>query len=122
MYLQTGFGQPFKPRSRYKRPQLYFVTEHWSLEVPFRKDFEAFRQELRKAIRQLVTAETDKKEIDRLFLKDKHLVAALKDVRGRLLKRKPPRLKDSDPVRIDAQIRYLKTDYTDVSGISVWDG
>lgn len=121
MYLATDLGQVFKPRSRYKQPRLYFVTVHWSLEVPFRKDFRAFRQELSKAIRQLVTAEPDKKEVDSLLLEANHMVAALKDVHGRLLKRKSPKLKEEDPVRIDAQIRYRKTDYTDISGISVYD-
>ena len=43
MYLETGLGQPFKPRSRYKRPRLYFVTVHWELEIPFRRNFGAFR-------------------------------------------------------------------------------
>ncbi len=88
-----------------------------SLEVPFRKDFGAFRQELSKAIRQLVTAETDKKEIDRLLLEAKSMVADLKEVHGRLLKRKSPKLKESDPVRINADIRFNKTDYTDVYGV-----
>lgn len=50
MYIETGLGQPFKPRSRYKRPQLILVTVNWDLEVPFKKDFGAFRQELSKAI------------------------------------------------------------------------
>jgi hypothetical protein len=121
MYFETGLGQQFKPRSRYKPPRLYFVTTHWDLEVPFRKDFGAFRQELSKAIRQIVTAETDKTQIDSLLLKAKHMVVALKEVHGRLLKRKSPKLKESDPVRIDAEIRFNKTDYTDVNGISVFD-
>ena len=76
MYLATGLGQVFKPRSRYRPPRAYYVTVHWNLEVPFRKDFRAFRQELSKTIRQLVTAETDKKEIDRLLLEPKSMVAA----------------------------------------------
>jgi hypothetical protein len=120
MYLETGLGQVFKPRSRYKPPQLTLVGVDWSLEVPFRKDFGDFRRELSKAIRQLVTAETDKKMIDSLLLEAKHMVAALKDVHGRLLKRKSPKLKDSDPVGIDAHIQFYKTDYTDVAGISVF--
>jgi hypothetical protein len=94
---------------------------HWDLEVPFRKNFGAFRQELSKAIRQLVTAEADKTEIDRLLLKDKHMEGGLKEVHGRLLKRRPPKLKESDPARITADIRFNKTDYTDVYGISVFD-
>lgn len=121
MYLETGLGQVFKPRSRYKRPQLTLVTVSWSLEVPFRKDFEAFRQELSNAIRQLVTAETDKTEIDRLLLKAKDMEVELKRMHVRLLKRKSPKLKASDPVGIDASIRFNKTDYTDVYGISVFD-
>ncbi len=120
MYLETDLGQVFKPRSRYKPPQLYLVTVHWSLEVPFRKDFGAFRQELSKAIRQLVTAETDRKLIDSLLLEAKSMMVGLKEVHGRLLKRKSPKLKESDPVKIDAEIRFNKTDYTDVYGISVY--
>ena len=49
------------------------VTVYWGLEVPFRKNFGAFCQELSTAIRQLVTAEVDKTEIDRLLLKDKRM-------------------------------------------------
>ncbi|MEK6801877.1 MAG: hypothetical protein AABZ34_04320 [Nitrospirota bacterium] len=122
MYLQTDLGDGvFKPRSRYKQPRLYLVSVHWTFEVPFRKDFEAFRQELSKTIRKLVTAEADKKEIDSLLLEAKHVVTALKDVHGQLLKRKSPRLKESDPVGINATIYFKKNDYTDVSGISVYD-
>lgn len=121
MYLETGLGQQFKPRSRYKRPRLYYVTTHWDLEVPFRKAFGAFRQELSRAIRELVTAEADKTEIDRLLLEAKHMEGNLKEVHGRLLKRRSPKLKESDPVGINAEIRFNKTDYTDVYGISVYD-
>ena len=121
MYLATGLGQQFKPRSRYKPPRLYYVTVHWDLEVPFRKDFRAFRQELSKTIRELVTAETDKKEIDSLLLEAKSMAADLKEVHGRLLKRKSPKLKEEDPVRINAEIRFNKTDYTDVYGVTVDD-
>lgn len=120
MYLKTGLGQVFKPRSRYKPPQLHLVTVHWGLEVPFRKDFVAFRQELSKAIRQLVKAETDKTSIDSLLLGAKSLMAALKAVHDRLLKRRSPKLKESDPVGIDADIQFNKINYTDVAGISVF--
>ena len=121
MYFETGLGQPFKPRSRYKAPRLYYVTVHWDLEVPFRKDFGAFRQELSTAIRQLVTAETDKTSIDSLLLEAKSMVVALKQIHVRLLKRRSPKLKESDPVRIDADIQFNKIDYTDVAGITVID-
>ena len=121
MYLETGLGQAFKPRSRYKTPRLYSVTVHWNLEVPFRKDFEAFRQELSKAIRPLVKAEADKTEIDRLLLKVKAIESGLREVHVRLLRRRSPKLKESNPVGIDADIHFDKTDNTDVSGISVLD-
>jgi hypothetical protein len=121
MYLETGLGQVFKPRSRYKSPRLYYITVHWDLEVPFRKDFGAFRKELSKVIRQLVTAEADKTLIDSLLLEAKSMVVALKQVHGRLLKRRSPKLKESDPVGITADIQFNKTDYTDVYGISVFD-
>ena len=68
MYLVTGLGQTFKPRSPYKR-QLKDVTARWSLEIPFKKDFKAFRQELSRAIGWphsggLLRDENDKKNLD----------------------------------------------------------
>lgn len=68
-----------------------------------------------------MTAETDKALIDSLLLEAKSMVAGLKDVHGRLLKRKSPKLKESDPVGINADIQFNKTDYTDVYGIQVID-
>lgn len=120
MYLETGLGQQFKPRSRYQPPRLILVTVSWSLEVPFRKDFGAFRQELSKAIGQLVTTSTDKTEIDSLLLKAKSMEVMLKQVHVQLLKRKSPTLKESDAVRIQAEIRFKKLNYTDIDGISVY--
>jgi len=74
MYLVTGLGQVFKQRSKYKPAQLTSVTAHWNLDVPFRKNFGAFRQELSPALKQLVTAETDKKSIDQmLFSKSREI-------------------------------------------------
>ena len=128
MYLETGLGQVWRIKRRPKKvpapAKITYVTVTWRLEVPFRKDFGAFRQELSKTIRPLVTAETDKTSIDSLLLEDKYkfMVAALKEVHGRLLKQKPPKLKDSDPVTVDADIRFNKTDYTDVWSITVTQG
>lgn len=68
-----------------------------------------------------MTAQADKTEIDRLLLKDKRMEGLLKEVHVRLLKRRSPKLKEFDPVRIDADIQFNKTDYTDVAGISVFD-
>ena len=68
-----------------------------------------------------MTSEADKTEIDRLMLKDKHEEGRLKEVHGQLLKRRSPKLKESDPVGIIADIRFNKTDYMDVYGISVFD-
>ena len=125
MYLATGLGQVWRSTRRPKKvpapAEISFVTVTWWLEVSFRKDFRAFRQELSKTIRELVTAETDKKLIDSLLLEDKYkpMVTALKEVHGQLLKQKSPKLKDSDPVKIAADIRFNKTDYTDVWTITV---
>jgi hypothetical protein len=128
MYLATGLGQGWRIKRRPKKvpapAKITYVTVTWRLEVPFRKDFRAFRQELSKTIRELVTAETDKTLIDSFLLEDKYkyMVAALKEVHGQLLKQKSPKLKDSDPVKIDANIRFDKTDYTDVWSITVTQG
>lgn len=119
MYLETGLGQVFKPRPRYRPARLFFVTVHWDLEVPFRKNFGAFRQELSKAIRQIVKAAADQTESDRLLLKDKSMEVRLKEMHVRLLKRKSPKLKESDPVNVYADIRFNKLDYTDIYGITV---
>lgn len=42
MYIETGLGQVFKLRSRYKPPQLYLVRVSWELEVPFKKPLGPF--------------------------------------------------------------------------------
>ena len=118
-FLETGFGQVFKPRPEYQKAQLQYVSQYWSLEVPFRKDFGAFRQELSNAIRPLVTAKTDQTEIDRLLLKDKNEEQVLKELHNRLLKRKSPTLKQSDAVRIYTDISFKKTDYTDIRSVDV---
>lgn len=119
MYLVTGLGQIFKPRSsKYKPARLGYVTAHWNLDVPFRKDFKAFRQELSKAIGPLVTAETDKKSIDQM-LRAKNREIELKEMHNRLLKRKSPKLKESDAVGVTVNIAYWKPDYTDIWDIDV---
>jgi hypothetical protein len=80
MYLvETGFGQAFRPRSpRPSRPtptaparrapkdRLEKVVTTWELEVPFRKDFKAFRQEVVTAIERHVAA-NEKTTIGRLM-------------------------------------------------------
>jgi len=118
MYLVTGLGQPFKPRSKYKPARLTSVTAHWNLDVPFRKDFQAFRLELSDAIGPLVRAETDKKAIDGM-LRAKSREIELKEMHNRLLKRRSPKLKESDAVGVTVEIDYWKADYTDLSDIAV---
>ena len=120
MYLETGLGQVFKPRPKYRAPQLINVSPHWGVEVPFRKKFTDFRRELSKVIGQLVMDKNDKTEIDRLLLKDKSMEVKLKDMHDRLLKRKSPALKESDAVPISATIYFKKLDYTNVDSISVY--
>lgn len=118
MYLATGLGQEFKPRSPYK-PSLENVTVRWGLEIPFRKDFKAFRQELSKAIGWphsggLVRDETDRKALD-VFLQE----YVVKPMHNRLLKRKSPKLKESDVVKVHVDISFRHEDYTGLSDIAV---
>jgi hypothetical protein len=121
MYLfETGFGQVFRPRPKYQKPQLQYVSQYWTLEVPFRKDFGAFRQELSNAIRPLVTANTDQAEIDRLLLKDKNEEQVLKDLHNQLLKRKSRPLKEADAVKIYTTISFNKADYTAIRSVDVY--
>jgi hypothetical protein len=116
MYLETGLGQTFKPR--YKPARVTSVAVRWDLEVPFRKYFGAFRQELSKAIELLVTAEPDKKAIDQM-LRAKNREIELKQIHNRLLKRKSPKVKESDAVGVTVTIGFWKADYTDMWGIDV---
>jgi len=55
------------------------------------------------------------------MFKDKHMEGRLKEMHGDLLKRRSPKLEESDPVGINADIQFNKQDYTDVSEISVFD-
>ena len=118
MYIETGLGTPFKQRSPYK-PRLENITVRWSLEIPFGKDFKAFRQELSSAIGWphsggLVRDETDRKSLD-VFLPE----YVLKPMHNRLLKRKSPKLKESDVVKVNVDITFRKEDYTGLSDIAV---
>ena len=55
MYLfETGFGQTRRPGRRAPKDRHADVSVSWELEVPFRKDFKAFRQEVLTAIRRHV--------------------------------------------------------------------
>jgi hypothetical protein len=121
MYLfEPNLGEVFKPRPKYQKAQLQSVSQRWRLEIPFRKDFGAFRQELSKAITPLVTAKTDQTEIDRLLLKDKAEERTLKDLHDQLRKRKSPTLQESDAVSIDANIGFKKIDYTNIDSVDVY--
>ena len=118
MYLVTGLGQAFKPRSPYK-PRLENLTVRWTLEIPFRKDFKAFRKELSSAIGWphaggLLHNETDKKNLD-VYLPE----YVVKPVHNRLLKRKSPKLKESDVVKVHVAITFRNEDYTGLSDITV---
>lgn len=118
MYLETGLGQPFKQRSPYK-PDLRNVTAHWTVQIPFRKDFRAFRQELSRAIGWphsggLLRDETDKKYFDGYLQDD-----LLKAMHNRLLKRKSPKLKADDVVKVNVDITFKNMDYTNLAEIAV---
>ncbi len=119
--LEAGFGEVFKPRPKYRKAQLQYVRQQWSLDVPFRKDFDAFRRELSNAIRPLVTTKADQVEIDRQLLKDKAAEKWLRDLHNRLLKRKSPALKESDAVQITVNIDFKKTDYSEIQSVDVYE-
>jgi hypothetical protein len=118
MYIETGLGQPFKPRSPYK-PRLEMVTASWSLEIPFRKDRKAFHQELSRAVGwphmgRLVREETDKKRLEVYLHEDD-----LKAMHNRQLKRKFPKLKEGDVVKVNVDITFSNEDYSGLTGIAV---
>jgi hypothetical protein len=118
MYIETGLGQPFKQRSPYK-PRLENITVRWSLEIPFRKDFRAFGQEISSAIGWphsggLVRDETDRKKVD-VFIPEN----VLKQMHNRLLKRKSPKLKEFDVVKVHVDTTFRNEDYTGLSDIAV---
>lgn len=118
MYLATGLGQPFKQRSPYK-PDLRNVTVHWTVQIPFRKDFQAFRQELVRAIGWphsggLLRDATDKKHFDGYLQDD-----LLKAMHKRLLQRRSPKLKEDAVVNINVDITFSNVDYTGLNEITV---
>jgi hypothetical protein len=64
MYIETGLGQPRKKGAKLPQKDIpTSVSVQWKLNVPFRKDFEAFRQEVVKAIGKHVAAR-EKTKID----------------------------------------------------------
>lgn len=118
MYLATGLGQPFKQRSPYQ-PDLRNVTARWTVQIPFRKDFQGFRQELSRAIGWLHSGgllrdETDKKYLDGYLQDD-----LIKAMHKRLLQRRSPRLKADDVVKVNVDITFKNMDYTDLVEIAV---
>ena len=117
MYLETGLGD-FKQRSPYKS-HLENITVRWSREIPFRNGFKVFRQEINSAIGWphsggLVRDETDRKKLD-VFLPE----YVLKQMHNRLLKRKSPKLNESDVVKVNVDITLWNNDYTRLSDITV---
>lgn len=119
MYLRIsdGFGQPPKPPTTKRRrkgpltpqpqvaaPQptvaadrLIYVIAGWRLNVPFREEFAAFRQEATNAVaRHNAKATIDDQQVQNL--------QAIHDDLGR----QSPKLKEFDIVTVRAAIHFLK--------------
>jgi hypothetical protein len=119
MYLRIsdGFGQPPKPPTQKRRrkgpltpqpkvaaPQpkvpadrLIYVIAGWRLNIPFREDFAAFRQDTANA----VARHNAKATID--DLQERKLKAIHDD-----MKRQSPKLNEFDIVTVRAAIHFLK--------------
>jgi hypothetical protein len=119
MYLVTGLGQPKPPTKRppkgpAKRPakapveraaqrgdvspdRLIFVAAAWQLAVPFRENFMAFREEVARTVARHNAKATIRTE-DEQKLKAQHDE----------LKRKSPKLKETDIVRLRADIWFTR--------------
>ncbi len=127
MYLETGFGQVFKPRPKppakppahpKRRPKapadrFLFVIVVWDLKVPFRKDFEAFRQKVAEAIGRHLPA-NEKTGIDGLLsgrpnqtpLKATHDFYSAESASGFVT------------VRVD--LRFRKNNHTDLDWLAIY--
>jgi alkanesulfonate monooxygenase SsuD/methylene tetrahydromethanopterin reductase-like flavin-dependent oxidoreductase (luciferase family) len=118
MYLVSGFGQPQslakRPPKKGKRPpkappgrvtpqsdrpvdRLIFVAAGWQLAVPFREDFAAFREQFAKAVARHNAKAT-------ITTEDEQKLKAQHDE----LKRKSPKLKETDIVRLRADIWFTR--------------
>lgn len=119
MYLETGVGQVFKPRSKYHPPRFQSLTARWRIEVPYRQKFADFRQELSKSVGSVVSQKDDKAWADKKLLSDKEVERNLKGLHARLAKRRSPRLKEGDAVELVAELVFWKQDLTDLYDVSV---
>jgi len=79
-------------------------------EVPFRRDFGAFRQEVAKAIgRHVIKDASDITKAEDWVLKREKNEQRLKDIHDALLKRDTPKLKESDIVIVRAWFSYIRS-------------
>ena len=127
-FVETGFGEPFKPREQKKPPptrqppqpprkvpvttvskgppdRFLELYSYWDLWVPFRKDLTAFTQETAKAIARHVGA-SDKAKVNGLLLGEQK---NLKAVHDRYLSDAPK----ANFVIVRASLRFKKNDHTD---------
>jgi hypothetical protein len=127
-FLETGLGEPFKPREQKKPPppkqpprpprkipaktvpkgppdRFLELYAYWDLWVPFSKDFKVFTQETAKAIARHVGA-SDKARVNaRVSSEQKNLKA----VHDRYLSDAPK----ANFVIVRASLRFRKNDHTD---------
>lgn len=98
MGLQLGFGQFGAAPGKHK---LLEVSARWDLQVPFRADFNNFREEVRLAIGQHVTFRSDKGKFVADFLN--RYTQELRQFHKTLLKNG---WRESSPVAVTATITY----------------
>ena len=115
MYLETGLGQPSKRQRKgpfISQPRVVPTDRlmsaqtawRWNLNVPFRKDFGAFRQEVGKRI-GLHVIKGRGEQVDRT--NNKHNEQRLKALHDELLKRDSP-VKEGDIVSVSARFAFIQ--------------
>ncbi len=125
MYLETGLGQQFRPRQpkapaklpvqakpRPKAPADRFsgVYVYWDLQVPFRKDFGAFRQKVAEAIGRHVPA-NEKTRIDSLLRGEQKRLKTTHDSYSAK--------SESDFVTVRVTLRFRKNNHTDLDWLNI---
>jgi hypothetical protein len=124
MYLGTGLGQPKKPgdtrpgRTPPKtpaKPQDLFVdvVTRWELEVPFRKDFDDFYQEVRKAIRRHV-GQSDIEKVGTLLI-DPGTLDLIQNAHTNLSKTTA----ESKPIRVKVSLGFSHPKHRGLKSVSV---
>lgn len=131
MYLlETGFGEVFKPRDKkmaktpakapHKLPpkmpvisqprivpedQLLVSVMKWNLNVPFREDFGAFRQEMAKAIMRHIRTPSSIQKADDWILKSPENEQRLKGIHDNLKRV----MQESDIIIVSTRFTYIRS-------------